>query len=93
MELSIVIPVYNEEESVAPLVSEIHGVLRPLGKCYEIVVVDDGSKDQTFGVLTKLHRCDRNLKVVRLRRNFGQTAAIAAGLAHAQGEVIVYDGW
>jgi glycosyltransferase involved in cell wall biosynthesis len=60
-----------------------------MGKCYEIVVVDDGSKDETFSVLAKLHRCDRNLKVVRLRRNFGQTAAMAAGLAHAQGRVVI----
>jgi len=89
MELSVVIPVYNEEENVEPLIREINGVLRPLGKSYEIVIVDDGSKDQTFSVLAKLHEQQGSPKVVRLKRNFGQTAAMAAGLAYAQGEIII----
>jgi glycosyltransferase involved in cell wall biosynthesis len=63
--------------------------LAPEGKTYEIVAVDDGSKDGTFGVLRRLYDKERGLKVVRLKRNFGQTAALAAGLAHAQGEVVV----
>jgi len=89
MELSIVIPVYNEEENVEPLVHEINGVLATLGKSWEIVAVDDGSKDDTFTALSRLHCREPSLKVVRLRRNFGQTAALAAGLAYAQGEIIV----
>jgi glycosyltransferase involved in cell wall biosynthesis len=89
MELSVIIPVYNEEENVAPLIREIVGVLQPLAKSYEIVVVDDGSKDGTFAVLSKLRDYGEFLKVVRLKRNFGQTAAIAAGLAHAEGETMV----
>jgi glycosyltransferase involved in cell wall biosynthesis len=88
MELSIVIPVFNEEENIAPLVHEIDTVLAPAGKRYEIVVVDDGSKDGTFAALRKLGAAGR-LKVVRLKRNFGQTAALAAGLDHADGEIIV----
>lgn len=89
MQLSIVIPVYNEEENVEPLIREINGVLAPLGKSCEIVAVDDGSKDGTFSALRRLHCTEPRLKVVRLKRNFGQTAALAAGLAYAQGEIIV----
>ena len=89
MELSIVIPVYNEEENVEPIIREINGVLASLGKTCEIVTVDDGSKDGTFSALSRLHCIEPSLKVVRLRRNFGQTAALAAGLAYAQGEIIV----
>ncbi len=89
MDLSVVVPVYNEETNVEPLVGEINGVLRHLGKSYEVVVVDDGSEDQTFAVLSKLHREQPTMKVVRLKRNFGQTAAVAAGLAYARGEIVV----
>ena len=89
MELSIVIPVYNEEESVEPLIGEIETVMAVAATNYEIVAVDDGSKDRTFAVLAELHRSRPRLKIVRLKRNFGQTAAMAAGLAHADGDVIV----
>jgi glycosyltransferase involved in cell wall biosynthesis len=89
MNLSIVIPVYNEEENVGPLIQEINEAVGPLGKPYEIVVVDDGSRDATFTVLTRLHRQEACLRVVRLKRNFGQTAAIAAGLTYAGGDVVV----
>jgi len=89
MELSVVIPVYNEEENVEPLVGEIEAALSALGKSYEIVIVDDGSKDGTFLKLKQLHERLKHLKVVGLKRNFGQTAALAAGLAHAQGDVVI----
>jgi glycosyltransferase involved in cell wall biosynthesis len=89
MELSIVIPVYNEEENVDPLIHEINAAVRPLGMRYEIVVVDDGSKDNTFTALAQLYQSEPHLRVVRLKRNFGQTAAVAAGLAYANGEVVV----
>jgi glycosyltransferase involved in cell wall biosynthesis len=89
MELSVVIPVYNEEESIEPLIQEITAVVAPLGKRYEIVVVDDGSQDNTFPALAQLRHNEPHLRVVRLKRNFGQTAAMAAGLAYAQGEVVV----
>lgn len=89
MELSIVIPVFNEAENIEPLIREIDGVLGPARKSYEIVAVDDGSWDGTFAVLSRLyHQCGR-LKVVRLKRNFGQTAALAAGLTHAEGEIVI----
>jgi glycosyltransferase involved in cell wall biosynthesis len=89
MELSIVIPVYNEEENVEPLVQEIKSALEQLGKGYEIVIVDDGSTDGTFEVLARLHEREAHLRVVKLKRNFGQTAALAAGLAHCEGKIIV----
>jgi glycosyltransferase involved in cell wall biosynthesis len=89
MELSIVIPVYNEEENVEPLIGEIEAVMSAAAINYQIVAVDDGSKDRTFAVLAEMHRCRPRLKIVRLKRNFGQTAAMAAGLAHADGDVIV----
>ena len=89
MELSIVIPVYNEEDNVEPLIGEIEGVLAPVKKTYEIIAVDDGSKDRTFMMLRQLHSTRSRLKIVRLKRNFGQTAAMAAGLAYAKGEIII----
>lgn len=89
MQLSIVIPVFNEEENIEPLIREIDAVLAPTGQRYEIVAVDDGSKDRTFAVLRALHCKHKALKAVRLKRNFGQTAALAAGLAHAEGEIVV----
>jgi len=63
MELSVVIPVYNEEENIEPLMREIHGVLGPLGKTYEIIAVDDGSKDDTFTVLRKIRCCPHRGRV------------------------------
>ena len=89
MELSIIIPVYNEEDNVEPLIGEIEGVLAPVKKTYEIIAVDDGSKDRTFMMLRQLHCTRSRLKIVRLKRNFGQTAAMAAGLAYAKGEIII----
>ena len=89
MELSIVVPVFNEEENLEPLMGEIHSVLSALEKSYEIIAVDDGSRDNTFEILTRLNRNHPALHVIRLKRNFGQTAALAAGLAHVQGEIVV----
>src|SRR5512134_3546870 len=89
MDLSVAVPVYNEEENDEPLIREIDGALKPLGKSYEIVVVDDGSRDHTFAALAKARREHPALKVVRLKRNFGQTAALAAALAYARGEIII----
>lgn len=89
MNLSVVVPVFNEEESLEPLLREIREALEPLGMSYEVIVVDDGSSDGTFALLSRLHGTDPWIKVLRFKRNFGQTAAVAAGLAHAQGEIIV----
>jgi glycosyltransferase involved in cell wall biosynthesis len=89
MDLSIVIPVYNEEQNVEPLVDEITPLMDRLGARYEIIVVDDGSRDGTFERLGGLRQRACALRVIRLKRNFGQTAALAAGLSHARGEVVV----
>lgn len=89
MELSVVIPVYNEEESIEPLIQETRSVLQPLAKEYEMILVDDGSTDGTYPILLRLREIEPRIRVVRLKRNFGQTAAIAAGLAYAKGAVIV----
>lgn len=89
MDFSIVIPVYNEEENVEPLISEIEAALSGLGKSYEILVVDDGSRDATFAKLRSIRGRLAQLKVVRLKRNFGQTAAMAAGLTYARGAVVI----
>ena len=87
--VSAVVPVYEEEENVAPLVRGIAGALRPLGRPFEIVIVDDGSRDGTVDALRALLPETPELIVVRLRRNFGQTAALQAGLDRARGKVIV----
>jgi glycosyltransferase involved in cell wall biosynthesis len=87
--LSVVIPVYNEENNLEPLYSELSEELRKIGLAYEIIFVDDGSDDQSFSVLQKLHEVDESTKVIQFRRNFGQTAAFAAGFDQAQGDLIV----
>jgi glycosyltransferase involved in cell wall biosynthesis len=88
--VSLVIPVYNEEESLEPLHQAIHEALDPLSDPWEVVYVDDGSSDASVEALKKLAAADPvHTRVVALRRNFGQTTAIAAGLDYAQGEVIV----
>ena len=89
MDVSVVIPVYNEEEGLELFVQEVSSVLRSLARDYEVIVVDDGSTDGTYPLLSRVHKREPRVRVVRLKRNFGQTAALAAGLAYAQGEVIV----
>ncbi len=87
--ISVVIPLYNEEESVPQLYEELTATLEATGHPYEIIVVDDGSSDSSFDHLQRLHELDPRLKVIRFRRNFGQTAAFAAGFDAARGDVIV----
>jgi len=89
IDLSIVIPLLNEEESLEPLYTALDRVLSRLGKTYEIIFVDDGSTDGSFQVLKGLCERDDRVRAVRLRRNFGQTAAFTAGFDLARGEVIV----
>ena len=72
-----------------PLYEELRGALDPLGRRWEVVFVDDGSTDGSFAALTRLHADAENVEVVRLRRNFGKAAALAAGFRHAAGEVVV----
>jgi len=89
IDLSVVIPVRNEAPSLDELHRELTEVLRGWGRSYEIIVVDDGSTDESYEILTRLQALDPHLRVIRLRRNFGQTAAFAAGFDHALGRVIV----
>lgn len=89
VELSVVIPAYNEEESVELCYREITDALEPLGINYEIIFVDDGSTDLTFKKLYDLSKNDEKLKVIKLRKNFGQSAALRTGLDNAIGRIIV----
>ena len=88
LDLSIVVPVFNEEGSIKPLYEEINAAVN--GKFrYEIILVDDGSSDKSFDVLADISKNDRLVKVIRLRKNFGQTAALSAGFKYSRGNVIV----
>jgi len=89
VDLSIIVPLYNEEESVGPMHEAIVGALNPLGMEYEILFVDDGSRDATFRNASELARKDLRLRVIKFRRNYGQTPAMAAGIDHARGKILV----
>lgn len=89
MDVSVVVPLYNEAENVRPLHAALTEVMRGLGKRYELVLVDDGSRDGTTARLRELATADPCVKVVLLRSNFGQTAALSAGLRHAAGDAVV----
>lgn len=89
-DLSLIIPVYNEEESLTQLIESIHSALDPLSQSWEMVLVDDGSQDNSLKILTQLAENNpKQLRVVSFRRNFGQTTAIAAGLDYAKGKIVV----
>jgi len=88
-EISVVIPVRNEAPNVAALYEELTATLETFGRRYEIIVVDDGSTDETFDLLAGIQARDARLRIIRFRRNFGQTAAFSAGFAHARGRYIV----
>lgn len=87
--ISIVIPVYNEEENIPKLYEELKEVLEKLPYNYEIIFVDDGSTDRTYEILEELVKKDPHVKVIRFRKNYGQTAAMYAGFQHASGDVII----
>ena len=89
MKLSVVIPIYNEEENVNPLYEELKGVLETLEYEHEIIFIDDGSKDTSLALLEKIQQRDSDVVVISFRRNFGQTAAMSAGFDYATGDVIV----
>ncbi len=89
MQLTAVIPIFNESENIRLLYPALRRALQDTGRTFEIIAVDDGSRDDSFAVLKELFRQDPHLKVIRFRRNFGQTAAFAAGFDLAQGEVVV----
>ncbi len=89
VDVTVVVPVYNEEESIPELYTQLTQVLSRLDRSYEILLIDDGSKDRSFELLKELNERDKHVRVIRFRRNFGQTAAFAAGFEHARGDVVI----
>lgn len=89
MKISIIIPVYNEEENLQELYKEIKNVCDNLNGDYEVIFIDDGSRDKSFEILKELALREHNIKIVRFKRNFGQTAAISAGINLSIGEIII----
>ena len=87
--ISVVIPAYNEEENIPILYEKLKKVLDSIGESYEIIFVDDGSQDRTPDILKDIAKKDDKVKVIRFRRNYGQTSAIYAGFEHARGDVII----
>ena len=88
-DLSVILPIYNESENIPRLYDELVPVLAATGSSFEIIAVDDGSQDDSFARLTSLRADDHRLRIMRFRRNFGQTAAFAAGFHHARGAVVI----
>jgi glycosyltransferase involved in cell wall biosynthesis len=87
--LSVIVPFFNEEQSIRPLYAAIVSAVEPLSVSFEMVFVDDGSKDGTVRVATELAAADARVRVVKFRRNYGQTPAMAAGIEHATGEILI----
>src|SRR3569623_67337 len=88
-QISIVLPVYNEEESLPALFQKLGGVLKVLSVPYEVIMIDDGSRDGSYKKIVELSAAGRPVKAIRFSRNFGQTAALAAGIEAARGNIIV----
>ncbi|MBN1993340.1 MAG: glycosyltransferase family 2 protein [Anaerolineae bacterium] len=89
IQLSVILPIYNEVESIPHLLDELTPVLESTGRAFEIICIDDGSTDNSFAELRKLRARDERVRLIRFRRNFGQTAAFAAGFDRARGEVVI----
>lgn len=88
-QLSVFLPVYNEEDNLGPLHEKLTAAMATLGRTYEVIYVDDGSTDRSYEVLKGIAEADPRAKVVRFRRNYGQTAAMAAGIQAATGEILI----
>ena len=88
-DLSVVVPLYNEEESLKELHNQIRGTLGRMNLRYEILFIDDGSTDRSFQVLRELKRLDKHVKIIRLRRNYGKSAALSVGFEKSQGNIVV----
>ena len=88
-DLSILIPLFNEEESLAELYEKITNVLDGSGLCYEIIFVDDGSKDKSYEILEKLHARDKRVRVIQFRKNYGKSAALDCGFKEVRGKIVI----
>jgi len=89
MDVSVIIPVFNERENLRPLHAELVEAMARLGRSYEVLYVDDGSTDGSRDVLRRIHAEDPHVRLMVFRRNFGQTAAVAAGLQHSRGDIVI----
>jgi glycosyltransferase involved in cell wall biosynthesis len=89
LDLTLVIPVFNEAENLPLLYQEITEACRTLEKSYEIIFIDDGSRDESYVVLKRIQKEDSRVKIIKLRKNFGQTAALSAGFNHARGDIVI----
>lgn len=89
VEITVIVPIFNEEENIMPLYSELIDALSPLNKRYEVIFIDDGSTDKSFEILSRIQKEDANVRVIQFRRNFGQTAALSAGFHYAEGDTII----
>src|SRR5262245_36084620 len=89
MDVSLIVPVFNEQDNVQLLHEEISAAMKGIPRPYELLFIDDGSRDATWSRLEELASRDAHVKLVRFRRNFGQTAALQAGIDHASGDIIV----
>jgi len=87
--ISVVIPFYNEEDNIAPIHAELSSVLKSLNRDFEIILVDDGSTDNTFQNMEKVRKNDDSVKIIKFRKNFGQSAALKAGFDFAKGDVVI----
>lgn len=88
-QISVIVPMHDEEESVAPLYASLSACLERLGRSYEVIIIDDGSVDETYKRLEEVASTDSQIRLIRLRRKYGQTAAMAAGFDAARGQVII----
>jgi len=87
--ISIIVPLYNEEESLQPLVNEIRKALRPLNTSYEVLLIDDGSNDKSLSVIKEIVRTDNRFKFISFRKNYGKSAALQVGFKNATGDVVI----
>ena len=88
-DISVVIPVYNEAENIAPLHAKLSEALRKMRKTCEVIFIDDGSTDATFSEMQKLRKKNGSVRLIKMRKNFGQTTAVSAGFSNARGEIVI----
>src|SRR5688500_8652627 len=89
IDLSVVIPLFNEQDNIPPIYDELSAALNELGLDYEVIVIDDGSRDASFERLKAIHERDPRWQIISFRRNFGQTAGISAGFELARGKTVI----